>query len=389
MALPLQPNGMRRSIHWVKAQVAVETIPDDVADAPDPDSPDPPDPRGSEVEWVQTIRFSPEGEDLMSLLEHFYKIEYYRSMISSQAFRGVPRRQENMLRLATDSLYSTGGAIACRLLPVFENWLDSHALTDPEQWARARTLGDEWDFPVRLIDAGGLSGVIEGMLSEWARYAVFGGDSVEQYRAARSPSFRMPSLDLPDSDEELQEDYPALYEILSRVLREEEISWDSEDEGEEWPEYDATDILERYRDIYGNDEEFLEELLANEDPQTQMDVIVDLQKNLVFPHWFSYWQPQGIEDTRKRIEDAAEFLREACSSPRSFDPGRLSSMLNWTLNISHHSGQMMDYVESEHDVTASDLDSLSRQDTSEWDSHLRTLGVMARRHAVVVKVAGF
>jgi hypothetical protein len=82
-------------------------------------------------------------------------------------------------------------------------------------------------------------------------------------------------------------------------------------------------------------------LLRNADPDDTESFLIAFAEYMVFPVWFDYWQPQGIEETRNRIEQMTMKLQ----NPNQ-DLNRAFADVNIALNIAHQTGDMTEYIEN-------------------------------------------
>jgi len=103
--------------------------------------------------------------------------------------------------------------------------------------------------------------------------------------------------------------------------------------------------------------------------------IAELAQNLVFPLWLNYWQAMGIEGTRESVEEAYNMLK------KEGDISNEIMAINHALNVTHQSGDMIDYLEQHLmgvDVNSikSLLDDLSSNTyIPEWNKELKEIGV--------------
>ena len=110
-------------------------------------------------------------------------------------------------------------------------------------------------------------------------------------------------------------------------------------------------------------------MIENNDPDGSM--LQEMYKVLVFPEWFLYWEAEGIEETRQRIEELFEKLK-------NIDNVSLKDKIltiNFSTNATHQTGSMMDHFETRFNVSKTDLDILSNQDVSHWNKELKEIGV--------------
>jgi len=96
------------------------------------------------MNWFKILKFAQIWgtnwvfDNIESQLEAFYELEYKYSMLKLHPFSGHPKRKENILNNLRNNLSEVGSEIKIMLSGVFGNWLQSHALLNPIQWAEER-----------------------------------------------------------------------------------------------------------------------------------------------------------------------------------------------------------------------------------------------------------
>jgi hypothetical protein len=282
------------------------------------------------------------------LLEDLYKFEYTYSMLRNNAFSGNERRKANILQHVEKVFREVLEEVRNVLVAVFEEWLRHHAITDPNTWARDRVLGQGDSFD-------SYNEVFNSLIWEYGRYAHphllrvhDGGGQLKELTEKdlmNNPEMDEPLWDLMGGKEQFVEDWV-------------------QTEMDEWTSY-PEDITERY-DLEANatedevefairerfEEMELQEameyfdpdfdsLLRNADPDDTESFLIAFAEYMVFPVWFDYWQPQGIEETRNRIEQMTMKLQ----NPNQ-DLNRAFADVNIALNIAHQTGDMTEYIEN-------------------------------------------
>ena len=298
----------------------------------------------------------PDSDDLKDLIDALYELEFKYSQLKNQAdkWKGNPQRYDNTLNGISKKLLSVTKDIAKQLLPVYKDWLASHAITNPDKWAEARYKDNA------EIDDSTLFGALEG---EYGRYGK--GNIEDEIRTQTSKHLN--SL-------------PHLREFLDEFAKEEINNLESEKDEYEEEEYqdriktleDPDNMLDYMFDVWGVSE-FINNFVNN-DPNLAEELYILWYEEIVFPVWYAKWGAEGIDETRERVEDRYKEIKSLASGSIS-DPQKAAGMTNAALQESHQTGQMMDYIEQQYDVSASHLENLSNMDTSEWKKELKEMGL--------------
>lgn len=278
------------------------------------------------------------------LLEDLYKFEYTYSMIRNNSFSGNERRKANILQHVERVFREVLEEVRNVLVAVFEEWLSHHAITDPNTWARDRVLGQDHS-DVTFEDR------FYYLAEEYGRYVyphLF--DIVKKYEFALQDILQNNEMEEP-----LWDLMGGKEQFVDELVQTEMDEWSSypEDITERYDlEADATEdevefaIRERFEEMELQeameyfDPDF-DSLLRNADPDDAESFLIAFAEHMVFPVWFNYWQPQGIEETRNRIEQMTMKLQ----NPNQ-DLNRAFADVNIALNIAHQTGGMLDYVEN-------------------------------------------
>ncbi len=328
------------------------------------------------MELIQSFRTTDDID--LEIFELFYELEYKYSQIRDRLFTGIEKRRENILRIIEDKAEEVNIAIADSFVGVFKIWLDSHALTEPKKWAKQRIYGDN------KLDAYG---------SLWSRETVSG--IVHEY--CHYLGYTTSSLDiLLEHAIERIDNLPILKEAFTSLIKEEiELNLDDLD-WEEFEDMYSRSFLDN-SNLKNEDEvrDFLEnipflsqnEFISNynipelfEDNQSFVnfidnfdagEILVELNEKMVFPLWYGHWKAEGIDKTRKDVEDIHKKIKRISSYPIE----KQFMYINIATNTTHQTGSMMDYYEEQYEVTKTDLERLSNIDTRDWDKELREIGV--------------
>jgi hypothetical protein len=313
-------------------------------------------------------------DSICEMLTALYELTYKYQTLQIYPFNGHPRRKENILRATEQNARQVIYDLSGILIPVFENWLSSHALLSPIRWAEKRL---EESVDAYDVDPENLASLISDLCNIHREKRNFNitpylpqMDEPVRSGAAKTLSlfFNQAKRDVAEADLE-----NALYENNrldpSEQRSEEEITQEINSRTEEMEfsdylsDYYSDDLETFFQHVsqFANIEEMAKEFLAF----------------LCFPIWYGYWQPQGIDDTRKRIEITYELLKQIDSQPIT----QALASINIVLNTAHQTGDMLDYIsevtnESVKEIRGT-MDSLSiATNHSQWDKELSAVGVV-------------
>ena len=325
-------------------------------------------------------------------VQKLYELEYKRSMIIQNPFKGVEARKENILAQIEKGILETIDFVKAPLINTLKQWLSSHALTDPDLWATQRNKpGSRY--------------------ADWSEYYMASGENAEsRLISAIEEYYRL-------TEQEQQRQYgqmpqwgnmfkkmmadnngyslPSMHNIVNLLIpdRREMLFQDLQNEGlEEFNEMIGTQFATEqeaqtyinqttadelgldFSDIfeYYGFEEFAQ--LADENELLD-NLVFDINKNIIFPLWYGKWSQEGIEDTREAVENIYQELVSAKTLNQTIPA------INLTLNAAHQTGDMIDYLEDYGDVedsyeTKQFLDNLSAGAyVEEWNDELRAIGV--------------
>ena len=265
---------------------------------------------------------------LEELLPLIYEAEYKYHKIKQDA----PQEKE-IMKYVEHKSKEIGKGVIDKLKKVYEEWLKKHAILEPEQWAEERLRENE--------EIG--EDIEEALDHEFQRYSktkLWSYKNIKLFNLNKMPEFKK-WLDIVqdeyNSNKEENEEDMSLETVLELAL------------DDSFKEYMQN--IKRYNlGLYNN-------------------ICAEFYENLVFPVWYAHWKSQGIDKTRKRIEDVYKDLKRATQQA----PDIMFKTINIALNTSHQTGEMMDYVESHYNVSKNDLQDLSDKDTSKWDLDLKKL----------------
>jgi hypothetical protein len=329
---------------------------------------------------AQIWRKGPHQTSFDEAIKFLYKLEYQRHILINKPFSGVPQRKENILKNIEQEIWNTIEIIKDPLIKTFGKWLESHALTNASVWAKQRNdKTSEWGES--SYDS------FQSLLSEY-----------ERYKETEKTSYNQTFREIIENISENIEFYPSLDNFLDlleddnkNMLYEDLNSLGYREFGEQFnkkfkSEKQALDFIEKNNDTKGSfynfainydEENFIDILSQNVNIDTFIEEIYSQQ---VFPLWFSYWQGQGIEETRENIQNIYNLL--ISNSPNIGDN---LAIINSAINATHQTGNMIDYLEQYGNIelkTSTDniiklLDNLSNENSyiPKWNKELREIGV--------------
>lgn len=307
-------------------------------------------------EWVEKISAS---NDLLEELEVMYEWEYkFNKILQSKNIRNE-KRINNMILALRKNLIPILNNISEKLVEVFEDWLEKHAITKLEIWAKERVKDIEeigYDFEDEEA--------FEVMFGEYKRYS---GGSKKDFQK----DFLDSSLEYIDEiavEEFIRDEILNIEEEIEEE-DDEDYKEDLEQRKSELEEYenDAAGYIKNYLGVSEAFEMFGPSIFYSEES------FVNAYKKLIFPKWYSYWKSKGIDKTRKTVEKVYKDLKK---SIREKDLKKKIAYINIALNTSHQTGSMMDYVEQEYGVDKRDLDNLTKSGdkfAKKWDKEVQKI----------------
>lgn len=271
-------------------------------------------------------------------LKAIYELEYRYQAINKNN-NIMPQRKENILNQIEKKIQEIIPEIKNTFLKVFEKWLETHALLDPEQWAKARL--EDFKEAKELIQ-------IDVAIAELHRYTI-GSVDYSKIRAdfmGNIDAYMEKIPVLQKIKKAIQEEYK---ENIINELDEDEIEYFNEEHQTNFPateegvdeaiEYlEEKDITIELFDFIGDIENLVD--IANNLGLFE-NLIFQIYKNLIFPHWYDYWKSQGIEETRKTIENVYKILQQNSNNIQEE-----IKKINIALNTAHQTGNLIeDYLE--------------------------------------------
>lgn len=334
------------------------------------------------------------AEDMVKTYELYYK--WYE--LTTKPFSGVPIRKQNILKQLQPELLRAMNNVSGVLLHVFGEWLKSHAITNPRQWAIARlddaAKSSGYDSFNDINDDETNASALTGIIYEWWNYT-----NKKQYSYGAGPSENAIRSMFFNTAVKNINNLPIFKEsIINKLIelekenREYQLTSDGEEEykrmyglGEnENAEDHVTNVQAEDIDVgemiwtYYPESENIIDLIGRDN---FADVLIELNEKLVFPVWYDKWQAEGIDTTRERVETAYRTLKN--SGPE--DINKYSASLNIALNTAHQTGSMLDHVDNylsqneENEVDIKNLlDQLSDPPPNviaRWDKELKENGV--------------
>lgn len=332
------------------------------------------------MSWYNLAKFSQiwnveyRSDSVQSCLESLYQLTYKYQQVQIQRFKGYPKRQENILIGLEKQARQVIASLVDMLIPVFEKWLENHALTNPKAWAaNMMRIQDESDgsSPAAIVDMiNGFSyGGVGGPRDRHKVDATYVAEQLDfpiknRQATAFAQWFHHAKVDIREADEDNRE----------------EEDMRSEEQIEAY--YRDMDFSEYFSTYWNNDwETFLTRAAEFTDIH---EFAAEIAEFALFPAWYEYWQQQGIDETRDRLEKAYQMLKQVTSQPI----GQALATINIVINTCHQTGDMLDYiVEETNDNKASlyramnNLSGLthSSPEMKAWNKDLRQVGTNVPR----------
>lgn len=289
-------------------------------------------------------------------LYKLYEMEYKYSIIRQKETNIHPTRYDNIIEMLETGILKVCAHLAETLIPVFDQWLKQHALTDPEIWAQSRVDN--------IIDSPELDALFFNLFSEWSRYHLnFKLDANYGFNLFRNRIQRM-------SDNMLKDISPTLYNIINVIMKIDNVY--------EEEQYTITEYLSFILEA-GDYIDFQDILEKEIDLDEFMIICKDLYKTFVFPLWYDYWSREGIIETRKNIEEKRKNLNKIAQGwdgPLT----ELTSIMNEIIQVTHQTGSLVqDYGELYGSMELDDhffrwLSELEPEKEG-WNEELREIGV--------------
>jgi len=307
------------------------------------------------------------NRSLISCLETLYELVYKYQRITTQGFKGYPKRYENILKGLEASTRQCIQDIANILEPVFATWLQGHALLSPAIWAEDRIK--QWDD-------------IYGHTPEAVAELILTEANVEKNVKNIDPSIVFEKMDYAVKSGEA--------EVISAWLNDcknELIEADLEnlisDSGNEKTEDQIKEELEQYykemdfsefvNTFYQDD--MIQLISALSQFYGLEEILFEFMQFACFPIWYEFWQQRGIDETRDRVENAYKMILQIPNMPFNL----AISSINLVINTSHQSGPMLAFISEATGEDSSEIESVMSKlsnmtDFRHWDKQLKEVG---------------
>lgn len=338
--------------------------------------------------WYKTIKnaqlftnniITKDNSYFLENLGHLYELSYKYNVLKSMPFEGHPTRWNNIINSIKEKLIICGNYLKNILLSVFRDWLESHALLDPDKWANKKVES--------MLDDLTIKEIFENMINE---IVFFSGDIGirNDYKKMMEEEFRKILEDIENNPEK----FPLTYNNLLEILLPEKIDRIKEDfsyygelhtgngiikSEEELDKYlesiDLTDIS--ISEIFNLDY-FLEVLETNANLDTVISIVKEIYKGTVFEEWYRYWSDKGIDNTRSNLENIYNMLLNS----NALDTSNFTSILNIAINSVHQNGNMSEYLSQYIGISEDEIMDKMDECTSGayveiWDKELKDIGV--------------
>jgi hypothetical protein len=308
----------------------------------------------TQLKFAQIWNTSYSDDSLTEMITALYELTYKFNMMQFHDFDGLPQRFENIQKNLESNARTLIKKIASILGDVFGHWLEYHALLSPRTWADKRLeeyLDDHGDDYADLADflANIWLGKIQKINTNEIVYAA--DDGLKQnkmpYLEQALNGYKQLLIDENKAENENDDTFEDTIKNMSfsEIFHNYFKDWET-----------ALQVLDSYGNLHG--------------------IIIDLAAFYHFDLWYKHWKPQGIDQTRKRIEDAYALIKKLDSM--SF--GHALAAINIIINTAHQTGGMTAYiVEKTIDNDQELLNTLTylsnKKDFTEWDNDLRSVGL--------------
>jgi len=329
---------------------------------------------------ISQIWQSTSDDEFIDKVVEFYRLEYISFALKNYKFQGLDDRKYNIISNVEKKLSEVMGSLREDFLFTFKKWLSSHALTDPQLWAKSRLEDSDDD----------LTDIEEGLVSEYLRYTGQNGHRLDRRQIETVFGQILKEMILRKGNCQTISMVEDAYQESEQEILWTELNENGPDEFSESygvdvnrvksnPESVIDDIVNDktiidYLDNYGIDE--IMSML--EYTGSKYTFAFEAYQYIIFPKWFEYWEPRGIEETREQISEVYDSLRSA----KSFQEFDLAIKI--AIQTSHQNGSMLDYLSSDHGFDSREIESLfssltAGDYTPAWDKQLREIGVSIPR----------
>jgi len=341
------------------------------------------------MNWYYFLKTSdvwkiPTDGSFASEVSRIYELEYKRSMLKNNPFKGMDQRKQNILNQIEIQLQEAISEVKSPLQLTLQRWLESHAITNPSGWAAAR-----------VEDAAkSRSNPIEDALSEYAGYV-----QLKRQRGMSDNDLALQEI-LSKADQRPQ-DFPNLTRLTEyyvpdrRMMMNEELekegilefnerynkSFVEMQDAEMWIEHISAEEIGISLSDYIQDTESL--INISDEMGLELEVAHDLFHGATFTAWYDHWGPDGIDETRETVEKTYQLLLSAKTLDQQI------AAVNAALNCSHQTGSMLDYLQSYGEVYegSDDLENLLQSLTDgvnneNWENSMRSIGVQVPKRQI-------
>jgi len=329
---------------------------------------------------IRMITIDPEakGRELFDLWTLQYELEYKYARLKNSQFKGLPERKRNIIRLIEQKANALNQVLANTFQVVFSDWLSQHQVYDIEAWINRRM---SIDGGVYYYEAEGIESAIE----------VFAKDM---------GNFNNNFPDVYDTVEWMLENHEDKCSFITNGWIEDitqsignawvEVDQDDEDELDSFLEDNQVYL----RDFKNHDD--LIQYMKDDFCETDVEDIVDLLElfdqygvpsdfyasdSEAYDFMYTLYEESfdsyinhfnGLEATVDKVQKAYDYIKDidTMSIEKQF------MHLNIAKNLSHHTGDFMEYYSENYQVTRLDFDLLSDLDVAKWDTELTDIGVI-------------
>lgn len=319
-------------------------------------------------DWYQL-----DGDDVLEYLKYLYELEYKYSMVTNNKFHGNPKRGDNIIKILKSKLGQLIPQLSHVLINVFQKWLDLHSLDDPRSWAEKR-----YDMYQEFEEGGSGYSVYKSILGEF-KNGIRNDSEFSQVHHEIAKYVDSNPGDFPELTKCIEEHYSETNEYRRNDMYtelEQGLEMFNDDYGTEFTtEDEANQYIDEYEgEFYMSDIEInqFEDLVGS-----CMRGGIEILANLCHSKWVGKISQivasngEAFDDVRDTIEKH----KEALENIEGMDLKKQSYIFNMALNSVHSSGDMLEHLSSDYNISYDDLEALSDSDTTEWDKELRLIGV--------------
>ena len=354
------------------------------------------------IKLAQIWKTEWEEDDIISIFKALYELEYKKTIITNNAFNAHPKRKENIINNIINELNQVAQIAQNKLLNVYSHWLENHALLSPKIWAEKRMNINYEDFDYS-DEQTYIQEIFQQMAHEYVKYLNNGElpynnirlhDIVQQQMENQIKNnlreYKTVENFIKKYKKEIVNENISyflqniVYENFAEIKNILKQNFNDEDEAVEYLEsLNEQQIQELNIENLNIDDEYIYDMFYDFQTLIQyityydesyIELLKEVYEKEVFPLWLQYWRSQGVEETREKLQNIYDRLKQ--TDPN--DIGKLIANINIAINAAHQTGSMIDHIESyfgEFELSQ-ELDNLTNGEYIEqWNKELKEIGV--------------